>query len=67
MVPDRIIPYEFRIGVDSANGVHAYCLTRTINEKIEIILCKKMKDEAEFKKIVEVLSHQFGAIVYSEK
>lgn len=57
-------PY-YAIGVDTYDkGILAYCLTRKIDDVIEVLLYKTMRDETEFKQEVEILARSFEADVF---
>lgn len=67
---DKIIvenPY-YCIGVDNYDKkALAYCLSRKVNENVEILLCKTMTNENDFKKEVNNLSKYFDCdIIGSE-
>ena len=56
---------HYYLGVDTYDkNALAYCLVRKINDSKEILLCKTMKDEDEFNKVVSILSEQFNATVH---
>ena len=57
-------PY-YAIGVDTNDkNALAYCLSRKVDWVVEILLCKTMRDEAEFKQEVENLAKYFNADVF---
>ena len=57
-------PY-YAMGVDTYDkDALAYCLSRKVDGVIEILLCKIMRDEKEFKQEVENLSKYFNADVF---
>ncbi len=57
-------PY-YVMGVDTYDkDALAYCLSRKVDGVIEILLCKTMRDENEFKQEVENLSKYFNADVF---
>lgn len=60
-------PY-YCIGVDNYDKkAFAYCLSRKVNENVEILLCKTTTNEDEFKKEVNNLSKYFDCdIIGSE-
>jgi len=60
-------PY-YCIGIDNYDKkALAYCLSRKVNENVEIILCKTMTNEDEFEKEVNNLSKYFDCdIIGSE-
>jgi len=59
-------PY-YVIGVDTYDkDALAYCLSRKVDGVIEILLCKTMRDEKEFKQEVESLSKYFNADVFRD-
>ena len=64
---DKLIikqPY-YAIGVDTYDkNALAYCLSRKVDWVVEILLCKTMRDEAEFKQEVENLAKYFNADVF---
>lgn len=61
------IKIKYAIGIDTYDKNNlAYCLSRTIDKKFEIILCKRMKDEKEFKEETENLSKYFNATIFRE-
>ena len=64
---DKVIikhPY-YAIGVDTYDkDTLAYCLSRKVDGVVEILLCKTMRDEAEFKQEVENLAKYFNADVF---
>lgn len=54
---------QYIISIDTYDkNVFAYCLSRKTNEVVEILLCKTMKDETEFKQEVDNLVKYFNAI-----
>ena len=60
-------PY-YALGVDTYDkNSLAYCLTRKIDGNIEILLCKKMKDEIEFEQEVKNLAKYFNADTFRER
>jgi hypothetical protein len=53
------------MGVDTYDkDALAYCLSRKVDGVIEILLCKTMRDEKEFKQEVENLAKYFNADVF---
>ena len=57
-------PY-YAIGVDTYDKkALAYCLSRKVDGVVEILLCKTMRDENEFKQEVENLAKYFNADVF---
>jgi hypothetical protein len=44
--------------------VFAYCLSRKVDKVIEILLCKTIRDEKEFKQEVDNLTMYFNADVF---
>lgn len=58
---------NYYIGVDTYDkNALAYCLTRRLDGKTEIILLKTMASEKEFKEEVENISKYFNAKVLKE-
>jgi hypothetical protein len=58
---------KYVIGVDPyEKDALAYCLTRKVDGVVEILLCKTMRDEKEFKQEVENLAKYFNADVFFE-
>ena len=56
---------KYVMGVDTYDkDTLAYCLSRKVDGVIEILLCKKMRDEKEFKQEVENLAKYFNADVF---
>jgi len=59
---------EYYIGVDTAMpNENAYCLVRKTEDDSEIILCKGMVNEANFKEEVDNLAKYFDARIIEEK
>lgn len=57
-------PY-YAIGVDTYDKDNlAYCLTRKIGDKVEVLLSKVSREETEFKQEVENLAKYFNADVF---
>jgi hypothetical protein len=57
-------PY-YAMGVDTYDkDALAYCLSRKVDGVIEILLCKTLRDEKEFKQEVENLAKYFNADVF---
>ena len=57
-------PY-YAMGVDTNDkDALAYCLSRKVDGVVEILLCKTMRDETEFKQEVENLAKYFNADVF---
>lgn len=57
----------YSIGVDTYDEKNlAYCLSRSVNGVVEILLCKTMKDKKPFEEEVENLSKYFNACVIKE-
>lgn len=57
----------YSIGVDTYDKkALAYCLCKTNDGKMEILLAKTMRVEKEFKQEVENLSKYFNATIYGE-
>ncbi len=58
-------PY-YAMGVDTYDkDALSYCLSRKIDGVVEILLCKTMRNENEFKQEVENLAKYFNADVFS--
>jgi hypothetical protein len=56
---------EYVMGVDTYDkDALAYCLIRKVDGVVEILLCKTMRDENEFKQEVENLAKYFNADVF---
>lgn len=56
---------EYVIGVDTyGKDALAYCFGRKVDGVVEILLCKTMRDETEFKQEVENLAKYFNADVF---
>lgn len=57
-------PY-YAMGVDTYDkDALAYCLSRKVDGVVEILLCKTMRDETEFKQEVENVAKYFNADVF---
>lgn len=58
---------RYVIGVDSLDkNACAYCLTREVDGKIDVLLTKRMRNEAAFNEEVENLSKYFNAAIIKE-
>lgn len=58
---------KYTIGVDTYDeNANAYCLVRMVDEKMEVILAKTIRDKKKFDKEVENLSKYFGAAIIKE-
>lgn len=57
--------HEYVMGVDTYDkDALAYCLSRKVDGVVEILLCKTMRDENEFKQEIENLAKYFNADVF---
>lgn len=58
-------PPYYAIGVDTyTKDKLAYCLSRKVNDDVEILLAKTMRDEKEFEQEVENLAKYFNADIF---
>ena len=58
---------EYIIGVDTYDkDAIAYCLSRKVDGVFEMLLCKTMIDEKEFKQEVENLAKYFNAYIVKQ-